>query len=274
MDTSLLNILQEIANKTGIQIYGDSSLSNEKITAEFQNLTIEELLKKILGKYSFAFVFSSAEAAEAPEANEAPHRVSMIKEAWIFTSDKKSTSFSNLSIKGRDALPAAPAANEKAEPDKSNKLRQLEALKEKQDPSNIPVLLNFLKDPDTAISHAAMDILSNFGPLSPVEQIVDIAFNHNDPEMRSELLGMGFDISYEKMVDHVLHDPSPQVRLEALQLLEGNENIEEVARHALNDPDPSVQDAAREILKRISEENAIISTDEDESILMLEGAEH
>lgn len=259
MDTSLLSILQEIANKTGIQIYGDSSLSNEKITAEFQNLTIEELLKKILGKYNFAFVFSSAEAdGELP-------RVSMIKEAWIFTSDKKGTSFSDLSIKGRDVLPAAPAANEKAEPDKSDKLRQLEALKEKQDPSNIPVLLNFLKDPDTAISHAAMEILSNFGPLSPVEQIVDIAFNHNDPEMRSELLGMGFDISYEKMVDHVLHDPSPQVRLEALRLLEGNENIEEVARHALNDPDPSVQDAAREILKRISEENVVIQQ-EDEDI--------
>lgn len=258
MDTSLLNILQEIANKTGIQIYGDSSLSNEKITAEFQNLTIEELLKKILGKYSFAFVFSSAEAAEA---NEAPHRVSMIKEAWIFTSDKKGTSFSDLSIKGRDAL---PAANEKAEPDKSNKLRQLEALKEKQDPSNIPVLLNFLKDPDTAISHAAMEILSNFGPLSPVEQIVDIAFNHNDPQMRSELLGMGFDISYEKMVDHVLHDPSPQVRLEALQLLEGNENIEEVARHALNDPDPSVQDTAREILRRISEENVVFQQEDED----------
>lgn len=265
MDTSLLSILQEIANKTGIQIYGDSSLSNEKITAEFLNLPIEELLKKILGKYNFAFVFSSAEAhGELP-------RVSMIKEAWIFTSDKKGTSFSDLSIKGRDSL---PAVNEKAGPDKSDKLRQLEALKEKQDPSNIPVLLNLLKDPDTAISHAAMDILSNFGPLSPVEQIVDIAFNHNDPQMRSELLGMGFDISYEKMVDHVLHDPSPHVRLEALRLLEGNENIEEVARHALNDPDPSVQDAAREILRRISEENAIIPNVEDENIEMFEGAEH
>lgn len=190
----------------------------------------------------------------------------MIKEAWIFSSDIKGIPFKELNFPAdNDLFTYSEETSGSNKFDQSYKLRQRESIIENQDPADIPTLLNLLKDPDQSVRLAAMDTLSNFGPLMPLDQIVKIAFDHADPQMRLAVLGMGLEIPYNIVVDHALHDPSPQVRIESLQILGGSENIEEVARHAINDSDPSVQDIAREILKGISEENTDILTEEDVS---------
>ncbi|MDD5434796.1 MAG: hypothetical protein PH343_05140 [Nitrospira sp.] len=40
-DMPLVNVLNDISTRTGIRVYGDSSLAGERVTAEFQNLTVE-----------------------------------------------------------------------------------------------------------------------------------------------------------------------------------------------------------------------------------------
>lgn len=269
-DSSLVNILTDISAKTGIKIYGDSSILNERITADLTDLTAEELLKKILDKYNFAFVFSSK------DLNNGNPKSVRLKEAWIFPDGKKGGGAPLREISARQEIYGYhPPEAISVKPDVTGfeqnlKLRDLQAV-DTQDPANIPALLNLLKDPNQSVRLAAMDTLSNFGPLIPVDQLVKIAFNHEDPQVRIAVLGMGIDIPNEAIVDHALHDPSPQVRLEALQILGGSGDVEEVARHALNDEDPSVQDVAREILRGIAEENSGLPPEEAEGIQMLDG---
>ncbi|MBI5192047.1 MAG: HEAT repeat domain-containing protein [Nitrospirae bacterium] len=263
-DVSLLKLLQEITTQTGIKVYGDTSLSSEIITVDISDAAIDDLLKKILDKYNFAFVFSSKDIVNG---NSNPVR---LKEAWIFSNDKKGgggAPFREIASR-QETYTYQPPKEVSDRPNdtvfnQNLKLREIQNVNN-QDPASIPALLNLLKDPNQSVRLAAMDTLSNFGPLIPVDQLVNIAFNHEDPQMRIAVLGMGIDIPNEAIVEHVLHDPSPQVRLEALQILGGSENIEEVARHALNDPDPSVQDAAREILRGISEENSAPPQEEED----------
>ncbi|MDD5435055.1 MAG: HEAT repeat domain-containing protein [Nitrospira sp.] len=227
-------------------------------------------MKKILDKYNFAFVYS------AKDTNNLDSYSSRIKEAWIFSDGKKGGGAPLREISARQEIYGYhPPEAISDKPDVTGleqnlKLRGLQVV-DTQDPTNIPALLNLLKDPNQSVRLAAMDTLSNFGPLIPVDQLVKIAFNNEDPQIRIAVLGMGIDIPNEAIVEHALHDPSPQVRLEALQMLGGSEDVEEVARHALNDNDPSVQDVAREILRGLSEENSGLPREETDGIQMFEG---
>ena len=246
-DASLVRVLQEIASQIEIRIYGEEGLANEKITIEFTDLKIQEGLAKMLAGYNAAYIYSPKKDVDLSSSHK-------LTEIWVFAQSKKGGEGSKGAAAGINFVQLS--GKEMESPDPSIRRRAIEAISDNEDPTVIPVLLNFLRDQDQAVRLAAIYALSEFGDLVPVDQIARIALEHGDPQTRMAILSSGIILTHEARVHHALHDPSPEVRKQALQTLEEDERIEEVAREALKDPDPSVQEAAKALLQSLKEEEA------------------
>ena len=255
----LVKVLQEITRKVEIKVYGKAEVSEDRITVEFSDLTIQEGLAKILADYNVAYVYSPEKKGEY---NPLPHKLT---DVWVFSQRKEGNSsqkgpeerfnFADLSGKEMDGA------------DSFSRQKVIESINESQDLSMIPVLLSFLHDPDYPVRISAIDALTNLGPLVSVDQIVETLRGQNDPQTRMAILTSGLELPRNVIVDHLLHDPSPQVRIGALQTLEGDTQIEELAREVLNDSEPSVQAAAKEILQTLEEDrNSQAGQEEEEEI--------
>jgi hypothetical protein len=78
----LTKVLQEVARKTAVPIKGRLPATDERITLEFHDLTIEEGIERILEGYSYAFVFSEEKEGDL----SSPRRLS---EVWIFSKSER-----------------------------------------------------------------------------------------------------------------------------------------------------------------------------------------
>ena len=243
-DTPIAIILQEIAYQTDIKIYSNARAVKDKITAEVHNLPIEEGLKRILDRYNFALLFSGGSDSE-------PSSHHSLMEIWVFS--KGEGTFSLREVGGKTT----------ERPDQSTHMKGILALGEKQDQSAIPLLLNFLSDTDRNVRLAALNTLNNFSDQVPVNEVVALALRHEDPQTRRAVLSANFLLPADVKADYALHDPSPEVRIEALHALLGNSILKDVAKKALDDPDPSVQTTAREILNNM-EEDSYSNTDSEQ----------
>jgi len=56
---SMLHVLEEVARQTGISVFVEKTLLDTTRTVHFRNLTVEEGLKRIVGRESYAMVFSA-----------------------------------------------------------------------------------------------------------------------------------------------------------------------------------------------------------------------
>ena len=241
-DVPLGKILQEISRQSGIKVFGNARIGNEKITVEFSDLSMEEGLGKILSSYNLAYLFSAKKPnGEYPSPQQ-------MTEVWIFPRSENHSSVP----RELDFIPLSGKETENPAP--SSRQRVIESIIERQDPSGIPILIDFLRDSDPGVRLSAIDALTEVGSPVPADQIAEIALEHNDPQTRMAILTSGIELPLKAIVDHALHDPHPQVRIEALHTLEGYTELEEVARQALKDPDPSVQTTAEEILQSIEED--------------------
>ena len=81
------------------------------------------------------------------------------------------------------------------------------------------------------------------------------------------------DPAWMMLVDHALNDPSPQIRIEALQLMEGNPRIKDVVEEALKDPDHYVHVEAVGILQRMTEEDTTLPIIHQENFHAIEETE-
>lgn len=52
-------VLQEVSDETGIQVFVEPSLLPSRVSAQFQGLTVEEGLKRLISGHSYAMVFSA-----------------------------------------------------------------------------------------------------------------------------------------------------------------------------------------------------------------------
>lgn len=256
-DVSLAEILGEIVRQVDIKIYGETSLIKRKISAEFNRLKVHEGLARLLNGYNVAYVYAHV---ERDEGLSEPNRLT---EVWVFSNGDE-VSGERGTEKGLNLIQLSGMKMESLDP--AIRRKAVEAMSENQDPAVIPVLLNFLRDQDKTVRLAAINALSEFGNLVPKDQIAKLALGHSDPQTRLAILSSGIDLPHEPIIEHALHDPSPQVRITALQTLEGEMEIEELAKQARKDHDPSVRAVAEEILKALEEEDKSMQADQERGL--------
>ena len=109
-------------------------------------------------------------------------------------------------------------------------------------------------DPDPKVRlQAVLALIDRKG--DKAQDLVLEALKDQDNQVRSETLyrafGKGVELPADALTELALNDPSPDVRVLALDALAKDPNVRSLAEHALGDPSPQVQNKAREIIEAL-----------------------
>jgi hypothetical protein len=112
-------------------------------------------------------------------------------------------------------------------------------------------LEGMVADPDPKVRlQAVLALIDRKG--DKAQDLVLEALKDQDNQVRSETLyrafGKGVELPADALTELALNDPSPDVRVLALDALAKDPNVRSLAEHALGDPSPQVQNKAREIM--------------------------
>jgi len=223
-NSPLEKVLKEIMSQSGAKIWLNDSIDTT-ITIEFQNLPIEEGVRKIIKNKNYAFVF-------------APHGSKDGKLSIISSHKSKETT-----VKGKDALskkPVQPAVKK----DKPKKERR----------SFEELVKEALENPNADKREDAIIALGETKDKKAIEVISKALTNDSSEDVRLSCLDALLEIGDKSVVDVVsvaLRDKEPWVRESAVEALGelGGEAAIELIKNALNDDDGSVRELAKEILE-------------------------
>lgn len=219
------SILKEINKHSGIKVYTASSLLHDLITGNFKGKTVIELFERLLINYNAAFIFSET----GPR----------LTEVWIL-SRKERISGSNaasytVNYKQDTIVLMSGKAGNEAMASTADKKRVIDRLTEEGKETAIPVILDFLSDEDSSIRTAAIESLTDLQGYVTPEQFVTGAVGHEDSGTRMAATASGFPIPFHVLVDHILHDPSPHVRREALQAIYDHPDAPYIAKRVIKE---------------------------------------
>ncbi len=284
-DASLVDILQEIAQKTELIVYIHDSL-DERITLQVENLSLPEVLAKLLRNHSFALRYVK------PISNRGSVQPEAVSKLWVYadvdTTISTEKSVSNLgspvrvirSEKNKEQLQPEKEDATLAQHDSGeqisdlsvmlldeNKNVRLDAVATLADMGNagsLTLLASALNDEDSAVREQAVDALLALDRVDTVH-LFEQAINDTDSAVRAAAISAISEIGDSESVrilGTALHNQYPQAREEiiyALGDLDG-ESATKLIELGLKDPHRSVRLAAVETLA---------STDRTESIVAL-----
>ena len=227
-NSPLEKVLKEIMSQSGAKIWLNDSIDTT-ITIEFQNLPIEEGVRKIIKNKNYAFVF-------------APHESKDGKLSIISSHKSKETA-----VKGKDVLSKKPVqkpvqpAVKKGKPKKER--RSFEEL-----------VKEALENPSADKREDAIIALGETKDKKAIEVISKALTNDASEDVRLSCIDALLEIGDKSVVDVVsvaLKDKEPWVRESAVEALGelGGEAAVELIKNALNDDDGSVRELAKEILE-------------------------
>ena len=223
-NSPLEKVLKEIMSQSGAKIWLNDSIDTT-ITIEFQNLPIEEGVRKIIKNKNYAFVF-------------APHGSKDGKLSIISSHKSKETT-----VKGKDAL-SKKLVQPAVKKDKPKKERR----------SFEELVKEALENPNADKREDAIIALGETKDKKAIEVISKALTNDSSEDVRLSCLDALLEIGDKSVVDVVsvaLRDKEPWVRESAVGALGelGREAAIEVIKNALNDDDGSVRELAKEILE-------------------------
>ncbi|MBI3597716.1 MAG: hypothetical protein HY203_11265 [Nitrospirae bacterium] len=149
-DAPLDKVLEEIARQTGVRVYGESRITPKRITAEFDDLTIQAALERILNGYNYAFVFSGNQGGD-------PFSRPRLTEVWLFSRGETMASGPKGAEKVSEGVHMSGEGGNS--PDPSIRPQVAESMSESHDQTIIPALLNLLQDPDSLVQALAQEML-------------------------------------------------------------------------------------------------------------------
>ncbi len=208
---SLERVLDTISREARVAILAAEGVGGQPVSAAFQDVPLEEGLRRILKDYD-AFFFYGAER-DAPAS---------LRAVWVY-----------LRGQGRGWAPVPPkqwaSTKELAEilgdPDPQVRAHAYGALIQRNRGHALDLVLNALRDGDERVRANSLFYALRSGIELPAATLEQLALNDASPNVR--FLGL------EALTNH------------------DNPNLRVIAERALNDPDPNVQGKAREILGRL-----------------------
>jgi hypothetical protein len=211
----LETLLSAISNKSGVPITYDA-LSARLITAAFDNVPLDEGLKRILTEQD---VFLSYAAGAAQHA---------LTGVWIYPKGQ-----------GRAIEPAPPEAwaataefeqDLSTSPDWGTRVRAIEQVIERKGSDSIDDVLYALNDPNPNVRFSALSGALSIGLRLPQGTLGSLVQYDPSPYMRALALQT---IAEDRRSDKL--------------------TVRSMAQAALNDPDPGVQEQARDVLNTLKQ---------------------
>ena len=213
----LAQVLSVISQKAMVAITGGGNLGREqRVTMQFQGLSLEDGLRRLLANYDAFFFYAGDARASGPTA---------LKSVWVYPKGGGN---------GLEPVPAeewASTSEYRGKLSASDPTVRADAIKtvvDREGNRARPAVLKALKDSDPQVRSSALNAALN----------------------------ASVQISDDRLRDLVANDSSPDVRVLALGGLANGPDAREIATQARNDPDPHVRALAGEILGRLKASEA------------------
>jgi hypothetical protein len=206
-------LIDQISTQAGVPIVISEEAGSQLVSANFQNLPLDEGLRQLLKKQD-AFFFYGVDEQEP----------SSLKVIWVYPKGQ-----------GRGMAPVPP--------EKWASTKDVEAM---------------LGDKDPKARGRAIETLVERKGEAALEALLKSLQDSNDEVRARALYGAvkaGVQVPDGVLSTLAVNDPSPDVRLLALQGLSTGPDARVAAEHAIDDPSEPVRTQAQEILTRLDEES-------------------
>ena len=226
-------VLKELARQANLEVYIATASTAEKISAEFDNLTLEEGIKRLLKGKNYILTYDRT--AASPKVTE----IKVIADG--------SAPVSRISGQPASIPPPGTSAGEKT----------VEELAQQA-----------LQAPDPAARIAALKALSQRGDEEKIRSTVSAALQDQDLGVRStalDLAARGAPVSDEAIKGMALRDADPELRIRALDQLADQSDPDtaiEYLKQATRDPDPKVASTAQRLIRQEEEEKKTANEEE------------
>ncbi len=220
-DAPLEMIMREISRRVRLAVSIQGPVARDLVTVRFQNLPVEEGIRKVLEGKEYAIIHNPSLYRERTEAG-----LSSVREILVFSRPGSGANEGSewMKLGGAAEEPRAPApAGAVNGPKLDNPLLRLEEMSDLADEDELlPALARALEDQDARVRAKAMEILEDtLGPI-PVGPLSQIAETERDPLMRSRaltLLAFRGEGAAVQPLTRALQDPAADVRELASELL-------------------------------------------------------
>jgi hypothetical protein len=213
-NTSLEWALKRISQQSGVPISSVGGLDAHPLSIQFERLSLEDGLRRILKDHDF-FLFLAADG-----------RAPALRGVWVYPKGQ-----------GHALMPLAPprepsqfhASSDLTHPNPTARARALEALAEREGQQALPAVLQGLMDSDESVRSRALFTVLNAAVAIPQDALEEVVRNDSSPLVRS--------LAMEAITNANLQEPS---------------RARQIAEFALQDADPQVREQAQWILDMAS----------------------
>lgn len=218
-------ILDELGRQTAITVRVEDSVAEEEIQTEFRNLPLDEGIRRLLQGQSYILIYADATSAGESRAGSDVREIRVLKRGVPHEPNRNGVA--NLpGVTGR--LQASTLERWKAA-DAKARIETLGDLADHDQEQLVAALALAIEDDDPGVREFALEVMEDMDQILPITLLAEVA----------------------------LRDPSPELRMVALDLLAdgGQEAALTPLELAVQDSDPRVSELAQELLADLEEES-------------------
>jgi hypothetical protein len=259
----LAAVLAELGQQAQITLSVPDDMKPERLTLAFQNLPLEDALKRVLARHSYAFLYKENGGLD------------VIVGVRLFAKDQQAPTTDAVSS-NTQAIPPSQASQglPTSPPATSSWGRVVSAMIESNIPAvsdDVPldeVKRSFSEAQDPALRSTMLEAMVDHGEEGPVAPMLTTALSDSDEGVRETALNL-----LKSSTDHVpigplasmaTVDSNPEFRSEALTLMTDQLMMQDRPKEdwaavmaaltrGLSDPDPNVRDRAAMLLPDLSQ---------------------
>ena len=257
VNVPLGQVLSHIQATTHIQVYIDPQMIGALVTEDMTNFPLEKGLSRLLKGHRYILTFSENREA-GPEGLEGLLAIHVYPPSRPITvrAQEPSPPRSSQFYEEADISPVliSPSSSEPHQ-SRGNFFKNLPLYENVQDLQEDELKELALKSQDSSVKLAALEELADRQQNQEFLPVLASGLKDSDPGVREatlELLENLDTVPWDLITDVAMNDPSPQLRVEALDILAQTESqffpIDAVGRITLDDQDPSIRLAALGLL--------------------------
>jgi HEAT repeats len=205
-DLPLARLSDELSQKAGVAIVLVDDVEDQKVSAKFNDLALDEALRQILRKQDAFFFYGVDE-----------NRPAALKAVWIYA---KGHGRGVAPVSAEKWASTKDIASQLSDKDPEIRTHAIKALIDRKQQGAMPELLTALKDGSDQVRSEALYAAADSGVVVPESTLKDLAAHDSSSDVRFlALQALSDSPDARSMANAALNDPSEAVRNKAQEIL-------------------------------------------------------